>query len=209
MEEEIKQLYEAFLKMNEKLSQINSKNEHLESLVNSLSQYILENKGEEITEEEMTILDPFNLGGYKNVSSPNGSVFKVKSRSLCVNGRHVINDGEPVLLCSKCSSIICYQHDKGISPPLCINCIENELGELGPLEIYILDSVNKGIPLNSLRKALKGSYKEFAKSQLKLIREGYLEKDIFFRRVLTLKGNKALVFGSKIYDLSFINENGS
>lgn len=204
MEEELRQLYEAVLKMNEKISQINSKNEHLESLINSISQYILENKGEDITEQETIVLDPFNLGGYKNVSSSNGSVFKVKSRAFCVNGRHSIDEGAPVLLCSKCGGIVCYDHDTGLSPPLCTGCIKNELDELGSLEIYILHSINKDVPINQLRKTLKGSYREFNEALAKLIKSGYVERDLLFRKVLTMKGSSALALGSKLYDLSFI-----
>jgi hypothetical protein len=210
MEDDVRQLYEAVLKMNEKLAQVNSKNEQMESIINAMSQYILENKGgEDITEQEMIVLDPFNLGGYKNISSANGSVFKVKSKSLCVNGRHTVEENAPVLLCSKCGGIVCYEHDKGLSPPLCINCIRKEIEDLGLLEIYVLNAVNQGISINDLRKALKGSYKEFNQAQSKLLKEGYMDKDLLFRKILTVKGNSALALGSKVYDLSFMQQNGS
>ena len=209
MEEEIKHLYEAVIKLNEKMSQVNSKNEQLEVLINSISQYILENKGEDIMEQETVVLDPFNLGGYKNISSQNGSVFKVKSKALCVNGRHTVENAEPVLICSKCNSIICHQHDKGVFPPICINCISKEIEDLDPLDIYVLHSVSADISLGALRKILKGSYKEFARSQGKLIRDRYIERDLLFRRTLTVKGSGALAMGSKLYDLSFLQNDGS
>lgn len=208
MEEELKRLYEAILNMNDKVSEINSKNEQLETLVTAMSRYIMENKDGDITEQEMTILDPFNLNGYKNVSSANGSVFKVKSKAFCVNGRHAVDDGVAVLMCSKCNAIVCSQHDKGLSPPLCIGCIKGEIDDVDPLDIYILDSVSKGKSINGLRKNLKGSFKEFNESQAKLIKQGYLDKDILFRKIITQKGSLALSLGSKLYDLD-LTENGS
>lgn len=209
MEDEMRQLYEAMLKMNEKVSDVNRKNEQLESVLNALSQYLLGNKTEEITEQEMTVLDPFNLGGYRNVSSANGSVFKVKSKALCVNGRHTVAENSPVLLCSKCNGIVCYEHDRALSPPMCVNCIQGEMGDLGPLEIYILNAVNRGISVNDLRKALKGSHREFSYAQSRLLKEGYIEKKILLGKTITIKGTSALTLGSKVYDLSFMQPNGS
>ena len=209
MEEELRQLYEAILKMNEKVSEINSKNEHLETLINAMSQYILEKNNDDITEQETVVLDPFNLGGYKNVSSANGSVSKIRSKGLCVNGRHSIDEYSPVLICSRCNGIICDKHDTDLSPPLCVNCIKDQIRDLDTLDIYILNAVNLDIPINDLRKNIKGSYKEFTRSQQKLLKEGYLEKDLLFRKILTIKGSSALALGSKVYDLSFMQENGN
>lgn len=204
MEDDIKQLYEAVLKINEKISQVNSRNEQLESVINSMSQYILEKNEGDITEQEIVVLDPFNLGGYKNISTANGSVLKVKSKSLCVNGRHVIGEASSIILCSKCNGIICEKHDTGLNPPLCINCIKDEIKDLEPLDIYILNAVNIGLNLINLRKIVKGSYKEFMSSQQRLLKEGYLERDLLFRKILTTKGASALALGSKVYDLSFM-----
>jgi len=206
MEDEIKQLYEAVLKLNEKISQVNSRNEQLESLVNSISQYILEKNEGDITEQEIVVLDPFNIGGYKNVSTANGSVLKVRSKGLCVNGRHSVDENAPVVLCSKCNGIICEKHDSGLSPPLCINCIKEQIKDLDLLDIYILNAVSIGMDLNILRKIVKGSYKEFSSSQQKLFKGGYLERDLLFRKILTTKGASALALGSKVYDLSFIQQ---
>ncbi|MGC8533376.1 MAG: hypothetical protein ACP5MV_01965 [Candidatus Parvarchaeum sp.] len=204
MEDEIKQLYEAVLKLNEKLSQVNSRNEQLESLINSISQYVLEKNEGDITEQEVVVLDPFNIGGYKNVSTANGSVLKVRSKGLCVNGRHSVEETSSVILCSKCNGIVCERHDTGLNPPLCVNCIRDQIKDLDLLDIYILNAVKIGANLNELRKIIKGSYKEFSDSQRKLIREGYLERDLLFRRILTTKGASAVTLGSKVYDLSFM-----
>ncbi|MCL4362669.1 hypothetical protein M1585_04285 [Candidatus Parvarchaeota archaeon] len=204
MEEEIKQLYDAVLKLNEKISQVNSKNNQLESLINSMSQYILEKNEGDITEQEIVVLDPFNIGGYKNVSTANGSVLKVRSKGLCVNGRHSVDETTPVILCSKCNGIICEKHDKGLNPPMCVNCIKDQIKDLELLDIYILNAVNTGLNLNELRKIVKGSYREFNSSQQRLIKEGYLERDLLFRKILTTKGASALALGSKVYDLSFM-----
>lgn len=204
MEEDIKQLYDAVLKLNEKLSQVNSKNDQLESLINSISQYILEKNEGDITEQEIVVLDPFNIGGYKNVSTANGSVLKVRSKGLCVNGRHSIEENSSVILCSKCNAIICERHDTGLNPPMCVNCIKDQIKDLELLDIYILNAVNNGLSLNELRKLVKGSYREFNNSQQRLIRDGYLERDLLFRKILTTKGASALALGSKVYDLSFM-----
>jgi hypothetical protein len=51
---------------------------------------------------------------------------------------------------------------------------------------------------------IKGSYKEFNISQQKLLKEGYIDKDLLFRKILTTKGASALLLGSTVYDLSFI-----
>lgn len=204
MEEDIKQLYDAVLKLNEKLSQVNSKNDQLESLINSMSQYILEKNEGDITEQEIVVLDPFNIGGYKNVSTANGSVLKVRSKGLCVNGRHSVDETTPVILCSKCNGIICEKHDTSLNPPMCVNCIKDQIKDLELLDIYILNAVNTGLNLNELRKIIKGSYREFNNSQQRLIKEGYLERDLLFRKILTTKGASALALGSKVYNLSFI-----
>jgi hypothetical protein len=58
--------------------------------------------------------------------------------------------------------------------------------------------------LNELRKIVKGSYREFNSSQQRLIKEGYLERDLLFRKILTTKGASALALGNKVYDLSFM-----
>ncbi len=204
MEEELKQLYEAVLKMNEKLSQVNSKNEQLESLINAMSQYMLSKNDGEITEQETVVLDPFNMSGYKNVSTSNGSVFKVRSKGLCVNGRHSVDENSNVKICSKCNGIICETHDTGLNPPMCVNCIKDQIKDLELLDIYILSAINNGISINQLRKLIKGSYKEFNISQQKLLKEGYIDKDLLFRKILTTKGASALSLGSTVYDLSFI-----
>ena len=204
MEDDIKQLYEAVIKINEKLSQVNSRNDQLESLINSISQYISEKNEGDITEQEIVVLDPFNIGGYKNVSASNGSVLKVRSKGLCVNGRHSIEETASVILCSKCNGIICEKHDTGLSPPLCVNCIKEQINDLELLDIYILNAVNIGVSLNDLRKIVKGSYKEFIDSQQQLLKKGYLGRDLFFRKILTTKGASALALASKVYDLSFM-----
>ncbi|MEM0143698.1 MAG: hypothetical protein QXL94_07085 [Candidatus Parvarchaeum sp.] len=205
MEDDIKQLYEAVLKINERLSQVDSKNGQLESLINSMSQYILEKNEGDITEQEIVVLDPFNIGGYKNVSTPNGSVLKVRSKGLCVNGRHSVDENTSVILCSKCNGIVCERHDTGLSPPLCVNCIKDQIKELELLDIYILNAISIGLNINELRKIVKGSYSEFRSAQQKLLKGGYLEKDLFFRKILTTKGASALALGSKVYDLSFMH----
>lgn len=206
MEDELKQLYEAVLKINEKLSQVNSKNDQLESLINAMSQYILEKNEGDITEQEIVVLDPFNIGGYKNVSTANGSVLKVRSKGLCVNGRHSVDESSSVVICSKCNGIVCEKHDTGLSPPLCANCIKDQIKELELLHIYILNAVNLGLNLNDLRKIVKGSSREFSIAQQKLLKAGYLERDILFRKILTIKGASALALGSKVYDLSFMQQ---
>lgn len=206
MEDELKQLYEAILKINEKLSQVNSKNDQLESLINAMSQYILEKNEGDITEQEIVVLDPFNIGGYKNVSTANGSVLKVRSKGLCVNGRHSVDENSSVVICSKCNGIVCDKHDTGLSPPLCVNCIKDQIKELELLHIYILNAVNLGLNLNDLRKIVKGSSREFNIAQQKLLKAGYLERDILFRKILTTKGASALALGSKVYDLSFMQQ---
>ena len=207
MEDEMKQLYEALIKMNERVSQIGNKSDQLETLINALSQYIMQNKGEEITEEETTVIDPFNLGGYKNVSSPNGSVFKVKSKAFCVNGRHTLEEGKPLLICSKCNGIICYQHDKGVYPVMCVDCIQKEIPEIGLLEASILNAVKYKIKISDLKVAINISYKEIVKAQSKLIRDGYIDNDMFFRKFLTVKGLSALNLANKLYEI--LPENGS
>jgi hypothetical protein len=204
MEEDTKQLYEAVLKMNEKLSQVNSKNEQLESIINAMSQYMLSKNEGNITEQEIVVLDPFNISGYKNVSTPNGSVLKVRSKGLCVNGRHAVDETSNVNICSKCNGIVCEIHDTGINPPMCINCIKDQIRELEPLDIYILNAVNLGLSLGELRKMIKGSYKEFKAEQQRLIKEGYLDRNLLFGKILTTKGASALSLGSKVYDLSFM-----
>ncbi len=204
MEEDIKQLYEAVVKINERLSQVNSRNDQLESLINSMSEYILEKNEGDITEQEIIVLDPFNIGGYKNVSTSNGSVLKIRSKGLCVNGRHSVDETASLILCSNCSGLICDKHDTRLSPPLCINCIKEQINSLELLDIYILNAVNSGMSLNNLRKIVKGSYKEFIDSQQHLLKEGYLERDLLFRKILTTKGSSALALASKVYDLSFM-----
>ncbi len=204
MEDEIKQLYEAILKMNEKIEQTESKNMQLEALINAMSQYFIDKKEEEVIDQETVVLDPFNLGGYKNVSTSNGSVLRVKSKGFCVNGRHPIDENSQVFICSKCNGMICDKHEKGLSPPLCINCIKDEIKDLELLHIYILNAISAGISINELRKSMKSPRKEFNQATQDLITEGYLEKDLLFRKMLTMKGNYALSLGRVLYDLSFM-----
>lgn len=204
MEEELRQLYEAMLKMNEKMAQLDSKNEHLESLINAMSQYFLEKEEGDVTEQETVVLDPFTLGGFKNVSTPNGSVLRVRSKGMCVNGRHSVDESSAVFICSKCNGIVCDKHDTELSPPLCLNCIKDQIRDLDQLHVYLLSAVNSGIAVNYLRKGLKGSYHEFNTALQKLLKEGYLERDLLFRKILTTKGSSALILGSKVYDISFM-----
>jgi hypothetical protein len=204
MEDDIRQLYEAVLKMNEKLSQVNSKNEQLESIINAMSQFMLSKNEGDITEQEVVVLDPFNISGYKNVSTSNGSVLRIRSKGLCVNGRHAVDENSNVRVCSKCNGLLCEAHDTGLNPPMCVNCIKEEIRELDLLDIYILNAVSLGISMSNLRKVTKGSYKEFNAAQQNLLKGGYLDKDLLFRKILTTKGAYALSLGSKVYDLSFM-----
>jgi hypothetical protein len=87
---------------------------------------------------------------------------------------------------------------------MCVNCIKDQIKDLELLDIYILSAINNGISINQLRKLIKGSYKEFNISQQKLLKEGYIDKDLLFRKILTTKGASALLLGSTVYDLSFI-----
>jgi cell division protein ZapA (FtsZ GTPase activity inhibitor) len=202
--EEIDKLYDAVIKLNKRVSELDQRNIEIETI---LSKFPPQQQKEDsyILDQENTVIDPYNVGGYKNVSMPNGGVIKIKSKSFCANGRHIIENLEKILFCAKCNAILCAEHYLGVDgEPVCSNCIKNELKNIDSLSLYILAAISGGFSLHKLKKLLNVERKEFGDSLSFLLSSKYIKQNLLFSYELTIHGRHTLALAENLYDFSFL-----
>ncbi len=194
MEGDIDQIYDLIYKLDQKISDLEKKHSEIDvGEKDDMAQDI-------ITDQERIVVDSHSLGEYKNVSLSNGSTMKIKSYPLCANGRHIIKNLDDIVFCSKCGNAICKEHNIQISPPLCINCVNDIIGPVTQNELLILSVISKGVSYWSLSKSLKLSWRDIKTGIQNLQSLGYIRRSIF-RYETTLEGEKILNLARFVYDI--------
>ena len=207
MENDFDKIYDAIFKMNKKLSEIDLKNLELSKIISSLPALkpaTNDDPQEAIIEQEDVVADPYSVGGYKNVSLPNGGLIRIKSKPFCSNGRHMISDTDGLIFCSRCSSVICRDHRPAIDEPMCRQCLSVALKDFDAADLYVLFAVVNGVQTKKLRKTLNLSRAEFSAAVSKLVRKGCARQNMFFSLKPTLYGMNVSNLASCLYDMSFI-----
>ncbi|MEM3190882.1 MAG: hypothetical protein QXU98_07750 [Candidatus Parvarchaeota archaeon] len=158
-----------------------------------------------IPEQESFILDSHSVGGYRNLSLPNGGVMKVKVLPFCKNGSHVVKNIDDIIFCSRCGGVICKEHMFDISPPLCRECVEKELGELDYKDVALLFAVKNNLGVGYLTSVLKLSRSEIDEAAANCLSRGYLKRSffnfLFSGYQTTFEGERIIHMASLIYDL--------
>ncbi len=195
-DKDLDKLYDLIYKLNEEVAELKRRSEEVKQDPD-------ESQMDVVTDQEHVLVDPHSLGEYKNVSLPNGSVLKMRTYPMCVNGRHVINDLSDIVFCSRCGGAICSKHALDIDPPLCKNCIREEVGILSEAEIAVLVAVSKGVPFWRMTKTLKVSRGLVSKSLEKLRSLGFIRLGFpnFLRYETTMDGDNFIRLASFIYDI--------
>lgn len=207
MENDSEKLYEAILKLNKRVTELDQKNIEIETLLSSVNfSNTKDSKENVVIDQETTVVDPYNMAGHKSVSMPNGGVIRLKSKSLCVNGRHIINNNEDILFCSKCNSIFCRDHSYGLDATICTNCLKEELGQFDNVSLYVLFALKNGISLSALKKRLNIPKIDLDNSLKKLKETNCATQDIFFRYKLSIYGEEVLNIASLLYNFDFLFE---
>jgi hypothetical protein len=202
--EEIEKLYDAVVKLNKRISELDQRNVEIESILSSLPPP-QQKEDFYILDQENTVIDPYNIGGYKNVSMPNGGAIKIRSKSFCANGRHIIENQEKILFCTKCSAITCTEHYFGVdSEPFCSSCLKNELKDIDDVSLYIIAAIDGGFSLHKLKRLLNVGHKEFLGSLSALLTSKYIKQNLFFSYGLTVYGRRVLALAENLYDFSFL-----
>ncbi len=207
MENDFDKIYDAIFKMNKKLSEIDLKNVELSKILSSLPVFkpaAAIPQADEIVEQEDTVADPYSVGGYRNVSLPNGGLIRIKSKPLCSSGRHIVFDIDGIIFCSHCNSIICKDHKPALDEPLCKPCISEVLKGFDVADLYVLFAVVKGVQLNKLKKVLGLSRRDLSTALSKLINKGCARQNIMFAINPTMYGISISGLASCLYDMDFI-----
>ncbi len=198
--EEIDKLYDAILKLSKRISELDQRNIEIESILSSMTPS-QQKEDAYILDQENTIVDSYNISGYKNVSLPNGGVIKLKSKSFCANGRHVIENLEKMIFCAKCNAIICREHYLELDgEPACVSCLKNELNGVDDLSLYILSAISDDFPLWRLRRLLNVDIKEFKTALKNLLELKYIKQNLIFSYEITLYGRRVLNLAENLYD---------
>ena len=205
MGSEVDKLYEEIERLNKRISELESENSNSgNNESNTINMGDDRNLGV-IPEQESFVLDTHSLGGYRNLSLPNGGVMKVKVLPFCKNGNHVIKSMDDIIFCSRCGGVICKEHAFDISPPLCRECVEKELAGLDHKSIAVLFAVKNGLGLNYLKGTLKLSKKEIDEALSQCVSSGYIKQSIFnflfSGYQTTFDGERKLYLASLIYEL--------
>lgn len=206
MEDDIEKLYDAISKLNKKLSGLEIKNEELARILSSAQPAVPQREqcdysNEPITEEENTVIDTHGIGGYRNISLPNGGAIRVKSKPFCFTGRHIVSNLEGAVFCSHCDSLICKDHDFKLDEPICRKCVSAILQDIGFPDVYLLFGMVNGIPLARVRKHFNLSRREFSSAVSRLAKKGCVRMNLLFRPSPTFYGTSMSGFAAKIYDL--------
>ncbi len=203
MEEDISKLYEALLKLNKKVSELDQRNTEIQAAISSMSPPAI---GEEkpVIDQETTMLDAYNISGYKSLSLPDGGFVRLKSRSLCVNGRHVVDSTDKMLFCSKCDAIICTDHRYDLDETVCAGCLEKRISDFDSMSLYVLFALENGISIRKLRKRLNIPWKEIEAALDKLQKSNCIFRDLLFRYRINIYGESAVDTAKLIMDFSFL-----
>jgi hypothetical protein len=204
MEEDTNKIYEALLKLNRRVAELDQRNAEIEAILSTFNP-TQEKEGDRVViDEESTIIDPYNLESHKNVSLPNGGVIRVKSKSFCVNGRHIVNSAEDILFCSKCNAILCNQHIYGLDEPLCTACIKEEIKAFDMNSLFLLLGIKYNVPIRKIRRRLNISNSDI-KTALSLLKaQNCITQDLFFRYKINIYGENVLNLATLLYDFSFL-----
>ena len=206
MDEDANKIYEALFKMSKKLAEIDQRNQELEEIISKFNSR--QSSGEEqnptIIDQENYLADPFAIGGHRNLSLPNGGSIRLKSQPLCINGRHIIKDSLDILFCSKCNSIFCAEHRYDSDDPICVNCLKEEIRDFDSLSLYLMFSLRNGIRVSKIKRRFNLSNKEISSSLSRLVSVGCVRRDVFFKYLLTMAGEKVLNTARLLYDFDFL-----
>jgi hypothetical protein len=202
-EDELHKIYEAVAALSRRVAELDQKNSELAGAINTIATSMggPQQSDSMVLDQETTIVDPYNIASHKNFSLPSGGVIKIKSKSLCTNGLHVVEDQSKIIFCSKCSSIICVDHRYDLDDNICTNCLKKELDGFDRLDIYLLYAIYNDTPLKDFRKRFKLPLRDVSSAVSKLVSHGCIEKDIVFRRFLTPYGINVLKLGACLYGL--------
>ncbi|MCL5101658.1 MAG: hypothetical protein M1348_03555 [Candidatus Parvarchaeota archaeon] len=204
MEDDFEKVYDAILKLNKRISELDQRNLEIETLLSTISPKCDAPKEEAIFEQEGTILDPYNIGGHKSVSMPNGGVIRLKSKSLCVNGRHAVDNPDEISFCSKCSAIVCKNHTYDYKETICTGCLKNELNGLNEASLYALFAIKERIPIRTLKKKLNIPKEDLNIALQQLMESKCVRQDIFFHYRISMYGEETLSIAKLIYDFDFL-----
>jgi hypothetical protein len=203
-DDDLEKLCDAIQKLNKRVSDLDQRNVDIESLIASLAPVQGKQNVDNIVDQECTIADPLNLNGYKSISMPNGGVVKLKSKSFCINGRHLVVNADDIIFCSKCNTIMCKQHDHGLDEPVCTNCLKEEIKDFDDVSLYILFSLRNGISIRRLKARINVPQEKFKEAIEKLFSYSSISQDIFLRYHITIYGEQVLDTAARLYDFSFL-----
>lgn len=204
METDSNKMYDAIIKLNRKIAELEQRNMEVENILSSFNPAAESEESKAIVEQETTLTDPFNLEARKNVSLPNGGVIRMKSKPLCVNGRHVINNEDTVAFCSKCSAIMCDRHLYDLDQPVCMNCLKEEIKDFDSNSLYLLFAIKNNVPVYRLRRRLNISSEDMKAAISLLESKNCITQDIIFRRHINIYGENVLNTAMLLYDFSFL-----
>lgn len=210
-EDDLNKLYDSVLELNKKISELDGRNAEIESFLSSLNTDASKNAQDgkdvdAVIDQESTIVDPYNIGGHKSLSLPNGGVVKLKSRSFCVNGRHVVNNVDDMLFCSRCNAIVCRAHAYELEEQVCSACLKDEIKEFDSTCLYLLFALKNGIPVRKLKHRLNASKDEMDSAISKLKSHNCVAQDMLFRYRISIRGEEVLNTARILYDFSFLEE---
>ena len=207
-EDDLNRIYDAITSLSKRVAELDQKNSEIASVLSGLAAGALSQPEPDqmILDQESTVVDPYNISGHKNFSLPTGGVIKVKSKSMCVNGLHLVDDQSKITFCSRCGAIICKDHMYDLDENLCVNCLKKELKEFNSLDIYLLNAVYNNIAFKDVKRQLRLSSKEISESASKLVASGCIKKDLMFRYFLTGYGAGVLKMGVNLYSISLPQE---
>ncbi|MEM3786972.1 MAG: hypothetical protein QXZ59_06275, partial [Nitrososphaeria archaeon] len=174
-------LYKAFSKIMQKLSDLEARNLRLEEFIsNNFASF---QTPQPVVVEERTEPDERNISASKKTMTPEGSLITVTSKPICVSGRHIITQDYFIVFCSACGRTICKKHAVG-SSPLCAECALKEIN-MDEEEIYVLCSIVYGTPLNY-------EVSDYATIIDRLEAKGYVKRKFLFKIKPTIKGVHAI-----------------
>ena len=210
MASESDKLYEEIERLNKRISELESESSRSDNGgVNAAYTGNDKDLGV-IPEQESFVVDSHSLGGYRNLSLPNGGVMKVKVLPFCKNGNHIIKSIDEIVVCSRCGGMICKEHAFDISPPMCRECIEKELSALTYKELMVLFAVENKLGMRYLTNDLKLNWREVEEAAANCVSLGYLRQSVFnflfsgFQT--TFEGKQMLYMASLIYDFPSLEQ---
>lgn len=209
MEDDIEKLYDALSKLNKKVSDMDVRNEEIARMLSSAQSAgpkvePRDYSSDPIMEEENTVIDTRGMGGYRNISLPNGGAIRVKSKPFCFTGRHIVSNLDGAVFCSHCDSLICREHDFKLDEPICRKCVSALVQDIGFPDVYILFALVNGVPLDRIKRHFNLSRQEFSTAVSRLIKNGCAKRNLFFLTAPTFYGTSTAGLAAKIYDLEFI-----